>query len=91
MSHSRSPLYDPIIPPQAQQPKPEAKRPPISPIASYVGENNMILVWTMLAIVAFVAFVIFYIVTNPLPELPEKKYSIDGDSPIGEIASVDAA
>lgn len=68
MAQNRSPLFDPIPPqqPQAAPPVPP-KNVPISPIASYVGEGNMILVWTMLAIVAFVAFVIFYLIYNPVP------------------------
>lgn len=76
MSYGRSPLFEPQ-PPPAPKPQTDAKKPMISPIAHYVGEGNMPLVWTMLALVAFVAFVIFYIVYNPLPpsvEYPGESY-----------------
>ena len=68
MSYGRSPLFEPQPPPAPKPSQPQANKPPISPIAHYVGEGNMPLVWTLLAIVAFVAFVIFYIMYNPLPD-----------------------
>ena len=67
MSNGRSPRFEPQLPPQINSSKSEdgPKKGNISPLSSIVGPNNMILVWTGLAIVAFVLFVIFYIVFNP--------------------------
>lgn len=92
MSYGRSPLFEPQ-PPPSNPPQPQTNKPPITPIAHYVGEGNMPLVWTILAIVAFVAFVIFYIIYNPPPEtngvgeFPVSSLSADGST----IESVPAA
>lgn len=87
MSYNRSPLFEPQPPPAQKPPQNEVKKTSISPIAQYVGDGNMPLVWTMLALVAFVAFVIFYIIYNPLPESIE--YSATHGS--NQIASVPPA
>lgn len=63
MSYGRSPRFEPIN--QVHEPTIEVKKPTISPIASIVGETNMILVWTGLAILIFIVCVIFYVAFNP--------------------------
>lgn len=63
MSSHRSPRYEPL--PQIPNTIQPIKNGNISPIASLVGENNMILVWTGLAIILFIIFIVFYLAFNP--------------------------
>lgn len=63
MSSHRSPRYEPL--PQIPNTIQPTTKGNISPIASLVGENNMILIWTGLAILLFIAFIIFYLAFNP--------------------------
>lgn len=63
MSRGSSPRYEPL--PQIPEPSESPKKTTISPIASLVGQNNMILIWTGLAIILFIVFVVFYLAFNP--------------------------
>ena len=85
MSNGRSPRFEPL--PQISEPTEIPKKTSISPIASLVGQNNMILVWTGLAILLFVVFIVFYLAFNPSDSEVECDESVNSTTSVDEIIS----
>lgn len=68
-SRGRSPVYEPIKTPPSDTPK-EEKRESLSgfeasPLSRYIGKEDIILVWTVLAILVLIFGVFFYFSFGP--------------------------
>jgi hypothetical protein len=75
----RSPVYDPIqTPPKIQVEEPVKKSGfESSPLSRFISGEDIILVWTILAIVILIAGVFFYMVFGPSEKPPQYESSDD--------------